>query len=141
MDTLPEAIGRPERAPRVKAGQCIADVWDVASCVQHPMAVSDHVCGRCGHEFCRECVVFPFGLRKPPLCVACALEAGGVRHQHTGRPRLANRQVKQRLKERSDQPEPAPVPAPETTSSGDDDEAWLSGEVDAEAAGGWSKQF
>ncbi|MGI9578485.1 MAG: hypothetical protein ACR2OH_09820 [Microthrixaceae bacterium] len=104
------------------------------------MALSDHVCGRCGHEFCRECVVFPFGLKKPPLCIACALEAGGVSHQHTGRPRLAQRQVKQRLKDRSNQTEPVPEPAPVVVQD-ETDEAWLTGDVDAESAGGWSKKF
>ncbi len=104
------------------------------------MAVSDHVCGRCGHEFCPECVVFPFGLAKAPLCISCALEAGGVRKQHTGRPRLANKQVKQRLADKADEaPEPLPPPAP--TESEDSDEAWLAGEIDAEQAGGWSKRF
>ena len=112
----------------------------MASCVQHPMAVSEHVCGRCGHEFCPECVVFPFGLAKPPLCISCALEAGGVRTQHTGRPRLASKAVRQRVRDKAHRvPEVEPAPAPAPTE--DPDEAWLAGEVDAEQAGGWSKKF
>lgn len=84
--------------------------------------------------------MFPFGLKKPPLCIACALEAGGVRHQHTGRPRLAQRQVKQRLKDRSHASDVPREPAPEVAQD-DTDEAWLTGDVDAETAGGWSKKF
>ena len=104
------------------------------------MAQSEQICGRCGHDFCRECVVFPFGIKKPPLCVACALEAGGVRHQHTGRPRLAQRQVKQRLKEHSSEPA-APAEPAAVEASPDTDEAWLNGDVDPETAGGWSKKY
>jgi len=113
----------------------------MASCVKHPMAVSEYVCGRCGHEFCPECVVFPFGLKKPPLCISCALEAGGVSRQHTGRPRLTERQVKDRLAEhraraalaRPSPPPPAPVD--------DAEERWLDGSERAEDVGGWSKKF
>jgi hypothetical protein len=113
----------------------------MASCVKHPMAVSEHVCGRCGHEFCAECVVFPFGLKKPPLCISCALEAGGVRRQHTGRPRLSAGQVRDRLAEQRaraavQQPIPA-IPPPEQ----DTDEPWLDGSERAEDVGGWSKKF
>ncbi len=110
----------------------------MASCVRHPMAVSEHVCGRCGHEFCPECVVFPFGLSKSPMCISCALEAGGVRRQHTGRPRLSHKSVKRKVKGHVDPPAPAPPPDP---LEDDLDEAWLKGEVDPENAGGWSKRF
>ena len=112
----------------------------MSSCVRHPMAVSEHVCGRCGHEFCPECVVFPFGVAKPPMCVSCALEAGGVRHQHTGRPRLGSKMVKRRLKDQGNRPGPALPPEPEPEVSEWDDE-WMRGELDPEKAGGWSKKF
>ena len=104
------------------------------------MAQSEQICGRCGHDFCRECVVFPFGLRKPPMCIACALEAGGVRHQHTGRPKLAQGEVKRRLKHLTDEPEPEAEPAPEPAGEKPDD-GWLTGDVDPQVAGGWSKKY
>ena len=104
-------------------------------------AVKDGVCGRCGHEFCPECVVFPFGLKKPPLCIACALEAGGVSRQHTGRPKLTERQVKDRPAEqraRAALARPAEPPAP---AEADTDERWLDGTERAEDVGGWSRKF
>lgn len=105
------------------------------------MAVSQHVCGRCGHEFCTECVLFPFGLSKAPMCISCALEAGGIRRQHTGRPRLAPRIVKQRVAEHNRRtPVVAPEPEPEPVTD-DDDEAWLSGDARAEESGGWSQTY
>lgn len=67
------------------------------SCVKHPMTVGEYVCGECGHQFCPECVVFPFGTSKPPLCIACALERGGVRRQASNRPKLSRRSIRQRL--------------------------------------------
>ena len=114
----------------------------MSSCVKHPMAVSEHVCGRCGHEFCPECVVFPHGLRKPPLCIACALEVGGVRRQHTGRPRFTKREVKSRLNAhdrlaeemgRNSPPPPAP---PE-----DSQPRFLEDGERVEDLGGWSQTY
>jgi len=69
-------------------------------CVKHPMNVAEFACSSCGHDFCPECVVFPFGLRKPPLCVACALAKGGISRRDQGLPKLGRRQVKQRVKAR-----------------------------------------
>lgn len=114
----------------------------MSSCVKHPMAVSEHVCRRCGHEFCPECVVFPQGLRKPPLCITCALEAGGVRRQHTGRPRFTRREVRSRLHAHDDlvrhlanQPAPAP-PAQEVQEP-----EFLEDTNRVEDLGGWSQTF
>lgn len=67
------------------------------SCVKHPMTMGEYICGECGHQFCPECVVFPFGTTKPPMCIACALERGGVRRQSVGRPKLTRRSIKERL--------------------------------------------
>jgi hypothetical protein len=67
------------------------------SCVKHPMTLAQHICGECGHQFCPECVVFPFGMTKPPACIACALELAGVRRQATGRPKLTRKSIKRRL--------------------------------------------
>ncbi|MEZ5269662.1 MAG: hypothetical protein R2714_12735 [Microthrixaceae bacterium] len=107
------------------------------------MAVSEQVCTRCGHDFCTECVVFPFGVSKGPLCISCALEAGGVSKQHTGRPKLAGKEIKRRV---SNVPAPSAASSADTDDSNADDEAdldqaWLNGEVDVESSGGWSRTF
>ena len=36
-------------------------------------------CRKCGDAYCRDCLVFPQGERRPPYCVRCALVAAGVR--------------------------------------------------------------
>lgn len=84
--------------------------------------------------------MFPFGLARPPMCISCALEAGGVRRQHTGRPKLAHKTVKERLRQHSTEEPTPPPPPPEVDDTGLD-EAWLRGEVDPESSGGWSKTF
>ena len=48
------------------------------SCVRHPMNVAEFACGRCGHDFCPECVVFPYGLGKPPRSGGWVASADGV---------------------------------------------------------------
>jgi hypothetical protein len=92
------------------------------SCVKHPMTLAQHICGECGHQFCPECVVFPFGMTKPPACIACALELAGVRRQATGRPKLTRKSIKRRLAMQRPistavhppvAEEPAPTPAAE----------------------------
>lgn len=111
------------------------------SCVKHPMTMGEHICGECGHQFCHECVVFPFGTSKPPLCIACALERGGVRRQPVGRPKLTRRSIRERLAlqrqlDQGDEPSPAPEPAP---ASGE--LAWLDGPDPGSAPGAWRKEY
>jgi hypothetical protein len=115
------------------------------------MAVAEFACGACGHDFCPECVVFPFGLKKPPLCITCALQKGGVSRRETGRPKLGRRQVRQRLKARSQ----TTVARSEIRSSGfghvaepppsvEDQQAegWMEGDRDPEEfPGGWKQVF
>ena len=36
-------------------------------------------CRKCGDAYCRDCLVYPQGERRPPYCVRCALVAAGVR--------------------------------------------------------------
>ncbi|MGB6058949.1 MAG: hypothetical protein WBF71_11870 [Microthrixaceae bacterium] len=66
------------------------------SCVKHPMTFGTQICGECGHHFCEECVVFPFGLKKPPVCISCALELGGVSSRPSGRPKLSRQSIRER---------------------------------------------
>lgn len=113
------------------------------SCVKHPMTMGEHICGDCGHQFCPECVVFPFGTTKPPMCIACALERGGVRRQAVGRPKLTRRSIKERLAAQralADQasaahPQGSELPA----SSG---EEFLRDDVDPDRLpGAWRQQY
>lgn len=107
------------------------------------MSVSEEVCRRCGHEFCSECVVYPFGVAKGAMCISCALEAGGVSRQKTGRPKLGNKVIRRRIADRSAElPEPQVVePEPAHDPEHDLDQAWLNGDVDAESLGGWSRVY
>ena len=69
-------------------------------CVRHPFERSENLCGHCGQEFCRDCLVFPHGPRKQPLCVQCGLAAGGVRSNARLQPAMPRRELKRLLKER-----------------------------------------
>lgn len=121
------------------------------SCVKHPMAVAEFACGRCGHDFCPECVVFPFGLAKPPMCITCALQAGGVKRRDPNRSKLSRREVRQRLKARNQSTVTRSelrtsklgraVEAPPDPDS-ERSERWIAGEGDAEEyPGGWKQVF
>ena len=48
-------------------------------CVRHLFDQAVDLCGRCGCEFCPDCLVYSFGPSKPPFCLPCAVEAAGVR--------------------------------------------------------------
>lgn len=48
-------------------------------CDRHSFDHAAGTCGRCGANFCEVCLVFPFGPRKAPYCIPCALVAAGVR--------------------------------------------------------------
>ena len=119
------------------------------SCVKHPMTMGEYICGECGHQFCPECVVFPFGTAKPPTCIACALELGGVRRQRTGRPKLTRKAIRQRLaaqRELQDANAAALADAAAIEQSaaaeGAQDPSWLDGSVEAEELpGGWKQTF
>jgi hypothetical protein len=69
-------------------------------CERHQFDRAIDQCGRCGLEFCHTCVVYPFGQRKAPYCLPCAVEAAGVRSgAGSGRP-LSWRERKRLEKER-----------------------------------------
>lgn len=67
------------------------------SCERHPHEPGAAICGRCGGAWCSSCLVYAFGPKKPPLCMACAMFAGGVRSAAT-RPAMPKRELKARLK-------------------------------------------
>jgi hypothetical protein len=82
------------------------------SCEKHPHEPGAAICGRCGGAWCTNCLVYAFGTKKPPLCMSCAMFAGGVRSAAT-RPAMPKKLLKARLKAaRSGAPtEAAPAPA------------------------------
>lgn len=114
-----------------------------SSCVRHPMTLGSHICGDCGHQFCTECVVHPYGPSKAPLCIACALELGGVRRQRTGRPKLTRRSIRERLAaQRDGSATPIPADEPALDPPVTDRDPWLDGDVAAEELpGGWSQRY
>jgi hypothetical protein len=107
------------------------------------MAPADHVCGTCGYDFCAECVVFPFGLARPPMCITCALVAGGVRRRPDDHPRLHPREVRRRVRSRrSGRRAPEPAPPPEAPAvPADDGNDWVGLERPEDLPGGWHITF
>ncbi|MEM8706446.1 MAG: hypothetical protein AAGE98_08310 [Actinomycetota bacterium] len=65
-------------------------------CREHSFESATALCRRCGLEFCANCVVFPFGEKKP-LCKECAMTAAGVR-SFVSRPAMNPKLVKKRAK-------------------------------------------
>lgn len=55
------------------------------TCAKHSFETAAGVCRQCRNPYCSECLVYPFGEKKPPYCVTCALSAGGVR-RHGAKP-------------------------------------------------------
>ena len=50
-------------------------------CQRHPFDGAVAACHRCHAAHCNDCLVFPFGIRKPGMCIPCALVAGGIRRR------------------------------------------------------------
>jgi hypothetical protein len=84
-------------------------------CENHSFEVSEDDCGNCGRSFCSECLVYPFGRKRPPLCKACAIAAAGIRKNGGRAPVASRRELKRQQRERrrmrreqsSIRPEPA----------------------------------
>jgi hypothetical protein len=74
-------------------------------------------------EFCGECLVYAFGLKKPPLCIPCAVVAAGIR-SNAAPPPADPRERKQLRKERRSalrRPDRAPSATPALDALPDDD--------------------
>jgi hypothetical protein len=73
VTTAPVAARRPR--PRRRT------VLDLTG--EEPMLVTSapgaSICGRCHDEVDDDCLVRPYGTRKPPLCLSCARQIAGVR--------------------------------------------------------------
>ena len=82
----------------------------MSSCVKHSGIVASSSCGECGHAFCEDCLVEPFGPKKPPMCIACALAFAGV-NQRAQRPRKKQKASWGRRRKRKTPPN-SPVDTP-----------------------------
>ena len=69
-------------------------------CAKHQFEAAESVCRACGNEFCGECLVYSFGPKKPPFCVACALAAAGVRTTAGNRPVKPKKELKKETRAR-----------------------------------------
>jgi hypothetical protein len=69
-------------------------------CDKHLFDGAEDRCGKCGYEFCGECLVYSFGPKKPPFCIPCAVAAAGIRNNAGNRPIVDPRELKQLRKER-----------------------------------------
>ena len=67
------------------------------SCAKHPHEIGSAICRRCGGAWCRDCLVYSFGPKKPPYCMSCAMVAGGVRSAFA-RPAMTKRDMRARAK-------------------------------------------
>jgi hypothetical protein len=88
-------------------------------CDKHLFEGAEDRCGKCGYEFCGECLVYSFGAKKPPFCIPCAVAAAGIRSNAGIRPMADARELKALRKERRSAARkqrrdgtPAPEPLP-----------------------------
>jgi hypothetical protein len=90
-------------------------------CDKHLFEGAEDRCGKCGYEFCGECLVYSFGAKKPPFCIPCAVAAAGIRSNAGIRPMADARELKALRKERRSAarkqrregtPEPTAEPTP-----------------------------
>lgn len=65
-------------------------------CDQHLFEGAEDICSECGREYCHECLVYPWGPKKPPLCHSCAIAKAGIR-KHAARSRVRSRRELRRL--------------------------------------------
>ena len=53
----------------------------IGRCSRHQFNDAVALCAKCNGPSCQECVVYPYGRKRQPLCVHCALVVGGVRRR------------------------------------------------------------
>ncbi len=75
----------------------------IEHCMLHPFEVADRLCVGCGNWHCDACLVTPWGARKGALCVACAIERGGVRKGSSARSSRTRAEIRQAEKQRQRQ--------------------------------------
>jgi len=106
----------------------------MSSCEKHQHEHGVALCRRCGGVWCKNCLVYTYGPKKPPYCVSCAMYAGGVRTS-APRPAVTKRELKaleRQFKAVAAASAVAPVPADVTAETADAEMA----EVGARAGGG-----
>jgi hypothetical protein len=69
-------------------------------CDRHGFELAEDTCRNCGFSFCAECLVYSFGRKQQPYCVACALAAAGVRSNAARQPAMSRKELKRQAKER-----------------------------------------
>ena len=69
-------------------------------CDKHLFEAAEDTCGKCGYEYCGECLVYSFGPKKPPFCIPCAVAAAGVRSNAGIAPGPGTRDLRTLKKER-----------------------------------------
>lgn len=75
----------------------------MANCAKHAMLPAQRPCTQCLHEYCEECLVFPFGPAKP-MCIGCALNFAGVNARPIARRKEDRRALSGRRGRRQDRP-------------------------------------
>ncbi|HUP75072.1 MAG TPA: hypothetical protein VM282_18660 [Acidimicrobiales bacterium] len=109
-------------------------------CNRHSFEYAENVCSRCGIAFCHDCLVYPRGPKKPPLCVPCAISAAGVRSSARNHSNLSRREVKKRVREAKDLQQPQPyVEAPAAANSDRDFELTSNASFDQGWAVSWDE--
>ena len=63
-------------------------------CERHLFDRAVDLCGRCGSEYCADCLVYSFGPKKPPFCLPCAVSAAGVRQNAGSRGKVDRKEAK-----------------------------------------------
>ena len=69
-------------------------------CEKHLFEAAEDRCGKCGLEYCPECLVYSFGPKRPPFCIPCAVSAAGIRTSAGGGRGLPRREAKRLERER-----------------------------------------
>lgn len=69
------------------------------TCVKHLFEQAEDNCRHCGLRFCGDCLVYSFGPKRAPFCIACAITAGGVRSTSANRA-ASRRELRAAAKER-----------------------------------------
>ncbi|MEO5841804.1 MAG: hypothetical protein ABIQ73_14615 [Acidimicrobiales bacterium] len=109
-------------------------------CNRHSFEYAENVCSKCGIAFCHDCLVYPRGPKKPPLCVPCAIAAAGVRSSARNQSNLSRREVKKRVREAKGLQQPQPyVEAPAAASTDRDFELTSSASFDQGWAVSWDE--
>ncbi|MDZ7734394.1 MAG: hypothetical protein U5R31_16145 [Acidimicrobiia bacterium] len=62
--------------------------------------MAEELCAECGRPYCHDCLVYAFGPKKPPLCIACAITAAGIRKGAAKPKSTSRRELRRREKER-----------------------------------------